>query len=118
MKVTGIVANIAVADIEAARGFYTEFLGLNVEAFNLGSVAHYQSPEGNVHIQLVSGDATSPVNSDLSLHVGDGIDAAYAEARERGYEIVYPLTLESWGIRRFFVRAPDGTVVNVTSHSD
>lgn len=31
-------------------------------------------------------------------------------------EIVYPLTDEPWGIRRFFVREPNGRVVNVTSH--
>ncbi len=31
---------------------------------------------------------------------------------------VHPLTTEPWGVRRFFVRAPDGTVVNVVSHRD
>ena len=46
------------------------------------------------------------------------IDEAYAEAQRRGYEIVHPLTDEPWGIRRFFVRAPDGTVINVAGHRD
>ena len=36
----------------------------------------------------------------------------------RGYEIVHPLTEEPWGVRRFFVRAPDGNVINMVSHSD
>ena len=44
MKVSGIVANIPVADIEAASGFYTEYLGLSVVGFNMGWVAHYESP--------------------------------------------------------------------------
>ena len=35
---------------------------------------------------------------------------------ERGLEIVYPLTNEPWGIRRFFVKDPDGTVINVAQH--
>jgi uncharacterized glyoxalase superfamily protein PhnB len=48
----------------------------------------------------------------------DDIDSAYAEAQELGYEIVHPLTTEAWGLRRFFVRAPDGNVVNVTNHRD
>ncbi len=39
MRVTGINANLPVADITAARGFYTEYLGLSVEEFNLGWVA-------------------------------------------------------------------------------
>ena len=40
----------------------------------------------------------------------------YATAQQRGEEIVYPLTDEPWGVRRFFVEDPDGTVVNVMSH--
>jgi hypothetical protein len=39
-------------------------------------------------------------------------------ARERGYEIVHPLTEEAWGPRRFFVRDPHGVVVNVIGHPD
>ena len=35
-----------------------------------------------------------------------------------GREIVYPLTDEEWGVRRFFVRDPGGVVVNVMSHID
>jgi uncharacterized glyoxalase superfamily protein PhnB len=42
------------------------------------------------------------------------VEEAYEEAKRRGYEIVYPLTKEAWGLRRFFVRAPDGTVVNIS----
>jgi hypothetical protein len=25
---------------------------------------------------------------------------------------------EPWGVRRFFVRAPDGNIINIVSHSD
>ena len=35
-----------------------------------------------------------------------------------GYEIVHTLTEEPWGTRRFFVRDPDGVVVNVVGHPD
>ncbi len=31
-------------------------------------------------------------------------------------DIVHPLTDEAWGVRRFFVRDPDGHVINVLSH--
>jgi 3-polyprenyl-4-hydroxybenzoate decarboxylase len=34
----------------------------------------------------------------------------------RGLEIVYPLTDESWGVRRFFVIDPNRVVLNVVSH--
>ena len=53
-----------------------------------------------------------------SIAVGDGIEEAYQEAQRRGFEIVHPLTTEPWGLRRFFVRAPDGNVFNIVSHRD
>jgi catechol 2,3-dioxygenase-like lactoylglutathione lyase family enzyme len=67
---------------------------------------------------LVTHDATSPVDSVLSVHVGDGVEAACTEAQRLGYEIVHPLTPEPWGVRRSFVRDPDGNVINIVSHGD
>ena len=118
MRVTGIVANLPVSDIADARDFYADYLGLSVEDFNLGWVAHFRSPDRGAHIQLVTRDATAPHDSVISIHVGSDVDEAYAEAQRRGYEIVHPLTEEPWGVRRFFVRAPDGNVINMVSHSD
>ena len=70
MRVTGVTANLPVADIDAARGFYADYLGLNVEGLNLGWVARYVSPDGRAVVQLVTRDATSPEDSVLSVHVG------------------------------------------------
>jgi uncharacterized glyoxalase superfamily protein PhnB len=54
----------------------------------------------------------------LGIDVDDpeAVDAAHAEAARRGLRIVYPLTNEPWGVRRFFVEDPSGTVVNVLAH--
>jgi predicted enzyme related to lactoylglutathione lyase len=117
MRVTRIIADLAVADLEAAKGFYTGFLGLSTEEFDLGWVARYTSPDTGAHLQLVTRDASAPVLPAVSVTTDD-VDAAYAEAQEAGYEIVHPLTTEPWGVRRFFVRAPDGTVLNVVHHHD
>ena len=117
MRANGIMANLRVADIDAAKTFYTDFLGLRDEAFNMGWVARYASPETGARIQLVTRDATAPEDSVISVHTDD-VDAAYREAQERGFEIVHPLTQESWGVRRFLVRAPDGNIVNVVDHRD
>ncbi|MCV7225579.1 VOC family protein [Mycolicibacterium komossense] len=113
-----MVANLSVPDIAGAREFYIDYLGLSNEPFNLGWVANLQSPDGRAQVQLVTRDETSPVDSAISVHIGDGIEQAYEEAGRRGFEIVHPLTTEPWGVRRFFVRAPDGTVINIVSHSD
>ena len=52
----------------------------------------------------------------VAVAVGDDIDNAYSQAQRRGYEIVHPLTQKAWGVHRFFVRDPDGNVINIVSH--
>jgi len=115
MRAHRITPNLRVADLAAAKSFYADYLGLRTEEFNLGWVARYTSPETGAHVQLVTGDATAPEDSVISVHADD-VEAAYEEARALGYEIVLPLRTESWGVRRFFVRAPDGNVINVVQH--
>ena len=115
MRVTRIIADLRVADLEAARSFYTGYLGLSTEEFNLGWVARYTSPDTGANVQLVTRDATAPEDSVISVQTDD-VEAAYAEAQRLGYEIVHPLTTEPWGVYRFFVRAPDGTVIDIAAH--
>ena len=117
MQVIRMMADLKVDDVEEAKGFYTTYLGLSNEEFNLGWVARYTSPDGGTRVQLLTGDAAAPVDPVMSIQTRD-VEAAYAEARELGYEIVYPLTREAWGTHRFFVRAPDGNVFNVVGHDD
>jgi predicted enzyme related to lactoylglutathione lyase len=116
MRAIRIMADVRVADIEAAKDFYMGFLGLGTEEFNLGWVARFASAETGAIVQVLTGDATAAVDPDLSVHTSD-VEAAYREAQDRGYEIVHPLTVEPWGVHRFFVRAPDGTVLNIVGHS-
>ena len=115
MRVNRIIADLPVADVETAKSFYTDYLGLRTEEFNLGWVARYTSPDTGAHLQLVTRDASAPASPLISVLVED-VDDAYAQAQALGYEIVHPLTVEPWGVRRFFVRAPDGTVINVVHH--
>lgn len=105
MRVSGIEPNLRVAGITAAKGFYTDFLGLSTEEFNMGWVARYTSPQTGVGVQLVTHDATSPEDSVASLLTGD-IDEAYADARRLGYEIVHPNSTEPCGVRRFLAPRP------------
>ena len=117
MRATRITANLRVADVEATKSFYSDYLGLSTEEFNMGWVARYTSPDTGANVQLVTRDATAPEDSVISVHTDD-IDGAYEEARTLGYEIVHPITTEAWGVRRFLVRAPDGNVINVVLHRD
>ena len=117
MRAKHIMTNLRVADVDAAKTFYTDYLGLSTEQFNMGWVARYTSPDGGANVQLVTRDASAPEDSVISV-LTDDVDGAYAEAQKLGYEIVYPMTTEPWGVRRFFVRAPDGNVINIVRHRD
>ncbi len=116
MQVNRVIPDIAVDDLDAAREFYAGFLGLSSEEFNLGWVARFTSPETGASVQVLTEDETGQTNPVASVLVED-VDAAFAEAQEQGIEIVHPLTDEEWGVRRFFVRAPDGNVFNIVAHS-
>ena len=117
MRVTQIIADLHVNDLKAAKVFYTDYLGLTEEEFNLGWVARYTSPETGINLQLMTRDATAPEDPVISVKVDD-VEAAHSQAQERGYEIVHPLITEAWGVTRFFVRAPDGNVLNVVQDRD
>jgi predicted enzyme related to lactoylglutathione lyase len=117
VRVEGIIADLHVADIASAKDFYSGYLGLSNEEFNMGWVARFTSPDTGANVQLVTHDAAASENPVISVKVDD-VDAAHEEARRRGYEIVHPLSTEPWGVRRFFVRAPDGNVLNIVQHRD
>ncbi|MDH2902544.1 MAG: glyoxalase, partial [Actinomycetota bacterium] len=56
MQVTGVTANLRVADIDAARDFYAGYLGLSEEDLNLTWVTRFVVPDGRASVQLVTQD--------------------------------------------------------------
>ncbi|MBM9466409.1 VOC family protein [Nakamurella leprariae] len=117
MELRRIVPNLTVDDATTGHEFWEDFLGLRQE-FSLGWVTSFRSPANpSLQVSLVAGDATSPEDSSLTVQVAD-VDAAWADAQRRGYEIVRPLTHESWGVRRFLVKESHGVVVNIVGHAD
>jgi predicted enzyme related to lactoylglutathione lyase len=115
MAVRRIVPDFQADDPAASREFYAEVLGLEV-AMDKGWIMTFAAP-GNpsAQISLMRRDASAPVQPDASIEVDD-VDAAYAAARRLGCDVLHPLTDEPWGVRRFFVREPNGKVLNVLSH--
>lgn len=114
MKAVEAITNLHTDDVERAREFFG-VLGLTEDGMNLGWVARFSSADSTACVQVVTRDATAPEDSVMTIKVDD-VDAAYEQAQQRGYQIVYPITDEPWGIRRFFVRSPDGQVINVARH--
>jgi uncharacterized glyoxalase superfamily protein PhnB len=100
-----------------SRAFYGDIIGLE-ESMDLGWIVGFTSSSNETaQVQLLTHDATAPVTPDLSIEVGD-VDEVWRRANQSGFEIVHPLTNEPWGVRRFFVRDPNGVVVNVMSHGE
>ena len=115
MGIRRVVPDFQADDPGASAGFYTEVLGLDV-AMDLGWIVTLVAPDNPAaQITLLREDATASVQPDASIEVDD-VDAVYDAAQRAGYEIVHPLTDEPWGVRRFFVRDPNGKVLNVLTH--
>src|SRR5919109_4219829 len=95
------------------RDFFVDLLGFEV-AMDLGWVTTVASPSNpSIQISIMGGD--DPSAPGISVEVAD-VDAVHSKAVERGFEIAYALRDEDWGVRRFMLRDPSGTVINVLSH--
>ena len=114
MAVKRIKPNIRSYRFEESRDFYTGVFGL-VESEGLDWILFFGTDQREVQLSVMKMDVAANVHPDVSIEVDD-LDAVYERARQAGAEIVYPLTEENWGLRRFFVRDPNGAVLNVTEH--
>ena len=115
MSVRRVVPNIGSADLAASRAFYVDVLGFEV-AMDMGWIVTFASPENpTAQISVVQADGSTGPQPDFTVEVAD-VDATYARALARGLAVVYPLTDEPWGVRRFFLRDPNGKIANVMSH--
>ena len=116
MAVRRVVPDINTRDPEATLSFYVDLVGLEV-VMDLGWVVTYASPSNpTAQVTVTQTDAPGP-QPDMSIEVSD-VDNVHAQALRRGDDIVYPLTDEPWGVRRFFVRDPNGVVINLVEHRD
>jgi catechol 2,3-dioxygenase-like lactoylglutathione lyase family enzyme len=113
MEIRRAVPNIRSDRPAETRDFFVELLGMEV-AMDLGWVATVAAP-GNPTAQVTVIGNEDPAAPGISIEVED-VDAVHARAVERGLEVAYPLRDEEWGVRRFMLREPSGTVVNVVSH--
>lgn len=115
MSIRRVVPNVESDCFDESRQFYAGFLGFDV-AMDMGWVMTFASqtnPTAQITI-LAKSDSSAP-NPQISIEVDD-VNMIHAKAVEQGIPIVYPLTDEPWGVRRFFVVDPNGTVINILSH--
>jgi catechol 2,3-dioxygenase-like lactoylglutathione lyase family enzyme len=116
MGVSRIVAYAGGNDVAASRDFYVEVLGMRVVMED--PVLDLQSPDDPGAEVIVGAQEMQDPSPSFGVDVGEpaAVDAVHAEAVRRGLRVVYALRDEPWGVRRFFVEDPGGTIVNVLAH--
>ena len=115
MAVRRIKPNILSERFEESRAFYKGVIGLD-GGDGLDWTLFFGTEQREVQLSVMKLDIKAHVHPDVSIEVDD-VDEVYERANKAGAEIVYPLTVEEWGLRRFFVRDPNGAVINVTEHA-
>jgi catechol 2,3-dioxygenase-like lactoylglutathione lyase family enzyme len=115
MAVLRVVPNISVADPEAARNFYAGLLALDPVMDHGWLVTLAGKGQARPQLSVASQGGSGTRVPDLSIEVDD-LEAVLDRARAQGLEIFYGPTDEPWGVRRFYVRDPFGTVLNILTH--
>jgi catechol 2,3-dioxygenase-like lactoylglutathione lyase family enzyme len=114
MAVKRIKPNILSDRFDESRAFYNGVIGLE-GGDGLDWILFFGTDKREVQLSVMKLDIKAHVHPDVSIEVDD-VDEVYERALAAGAEIVYPITNEDWGLRRFFVRDPNGAVINVTEH--
>jgi catechol 2,3-dioxygenase-like lactoylglutathione lyase family enzyme len=82
VAITGLFSGIAVKDIDAARTFYKDALGLAVDDNEMGAL-NISLPQGGIVFVYPKGDHEPATYTVLNLEVAD-IDAAVDELKSNG----------------------------------
>lgn len=110
-----IVANIKTEDLSKGNLFYQDILELDI-LMDHGWIKTLGTDEkATVQISFAQQGGNETEVPDLSIEV-DNVDEIYDKMKKAGFKIVYDITNEDWGVRRFFVKDPFGKVVNILSH--
>jgi predicted enzyme related to lactoylglutathione lyase len=118
-SINRINPNIYSLDLVASKKFYTIFLEMDLvmDMEWIVTFASRQNPSSQISVMQY--DKSEKLNNTftfISIEVSD-IDIFYEKAMKEHLDIVYPITDEDWGVRRFFIKDPNGVTLNLLTHS-
>ena len=115
MAIRRIVPNLLMHESKAMSEFYRTVLGLEL-VMDMDWILTFCGDEpGKPQLSIAKhGGEGLPLPS-ASIEVDD-VEEVYARANNAKSEIVRDLQDESWGVRRFLVRDPDGNLLNILQH--
>ena len=99
MGVKRIKPNILSERFEESRAFYNDVIGFD-GGDGLDWILFFGTDQPEVQLSVMKLDVKAHIHPDVSIEVDD-VDDLYERARAAGAAIVYPLTDEEWGLRRF-----------------
>ena len=113
MAVLRIVPNLKARDPAALAKWYKDVLDLTVIMdldfiATLAPMDRSQSPQLSLGVEGGSGTDLPAISVEV-----DDLDMVLERA---GDAVVYGPTNEPWGVRRIYLRDPDGNLVNVLEH--
>lgn len=118
LTINRIVPNSYSDDLPASKAFYQDFLGMK-PVMDMGWIITFAvDGKPDLQISILQNDRKEPPENSavfLSIEVSD-VALMYEKAVKAGIEITYPLTHEEWGVRRFFVKDPNGATINLLQH--
>ncbi len=115
MAVTRIVKNIATPDPGKAQAFYGDILGLDI-AMDFGWITTFSGDaRAQVQLSVASEGGSGTEVPDISIEV-DNFEEILTRIHTAGMEIPYGPVTEPWGVRRFYVCNPFGTLLNILTH--
>lgn|SRR5699024_481780 len=115
MTIKRVVPNIESETPQSSIEFYEGFIGLKVAMEMDWIITFISESNPTSQISVIRHDRSNVPHPDVSIEV-ENVDEMYDKAKEQKIEIVYPITDEPWGVRRFFVKDPNGKVINILSH--
>lgn len=114
-----IVPNIYSDDLERSKAFYRGFLNMDM-VMDRGWVLTFASRTNpTAQINVLENQKKEVLHNErifLSIEVSD-VNGMHKRAKELKLDVVYPITNEPWGVRRFFVKDPNGATINLLSHN-
>jgi uncharacterized glyoxalase superfamily protein PhnB len=117
-KVFRIVPNIYSDNMKESKKFYIQFLQSDLVMDMQWILTFASKTNPSAQISILKNETKHKIdnqNTFLSIEVSN-VDELYHRAKEHNYEIPYELTDEDWGVRRFFVKDPNGATLNIVMH--
>jgi uncharacterized glyoxalase superfamily protein PhnB len=117
MKFRRITPDITSNKIEESKKFYSEFVGLKL-AMDMGWILTFVSESNpTAQVNILCSDKQDIDNSNVAISIeSSDVSGLYKKALAEKLEIIYPLKVEDWGVKRFFVKDPNGVTVNIMCH--